>query len=49
MQSAKPLQDVDVIETASEDITSDYRELNKKLDIVLEKIKNKKNRKTQIK
>lgn len=43
MQSAKPLQQDDIIETT--DITSDYKELDKKLDVVLEKIKNKKGRK----
>lgn len=43
MQSAKPLQQDDIIDNS--DITSDYKELDKKLDVVLEKIKNKKGRK----
>jgi hypothetical protein len=48
MQSVKPLpQALEVYEaiSASKDITSEYRELDRKLDIVLEKIKkNKTNR-----
>jgi hypothetical protein len=47
MQSAKPLSQIEVYEVlpTSKDITSEYRELDRKLDIVLEKIrKNKLNK-----